>query len=542
MVASLNVGCRVEGSHGEFLPAPCNPDGSQVKRRKRQRLEGTILEARGEKRWLVRFDTGMEKECPSMSLKLLRDPRYNAETRAPTALISEAPQSTSASVAPAPCQMASLEVLPQGSDPAPMESVAVMPQIPLEAAVSGASATALIPSISAIPMLPIPMAEAAVVASMPTITATATNLIPSIPAIPMQQIPIAEAAAVASNPNPTAAAETATTLTSATVPAAGPIREASEEEVGVEEADLNDVEDEIQQENDEDAGFDVVENVTADVHQQRRIDCEVIKQQLIESNWTIIAKSGNVELTWNVVPDSIPECPMKEFESLGIRSMDWAQFDELKKMAKSGKKKDKMPQPFFDLFLLLWPGDWRSQLAQLNDSIVRDYAMKSKNKPNARRIKPISESEFFTFFGIIILSGAMGKGGSLLFEKEMDRQKEGVFRMTPCINFSPYMGLRRFEDIKAYFPLAFADFDKKDPLDPNHDPWYMISRLIDDFNNNRKKGVAASVIKVLDELMSAWRPRKNKTGGLPNISFILRKPEPLGTEFKCGACAATGTK
>jgi len=70
----------------------------------------------------------------------------------------------------------------------------------------------------------------------------------------------------------------------------------------------------------------------------------------------------------------------------------------------------------------------------------------------------------------------------------------------------------------------------------------MISRLIDDFNNNRKKGVAASVIKVLDELMSAWRPRKNKTGGLPNISFILRKPEPLGTEFKCGACAATGTK
>jgi hypothetical protein len=28
--------------------------------------------------------------------------------------------------------------------------------------------------------------------------------------------------------------------------------------------------------------------------------------------------------------------------------------------------------------------------------------------------------------------------------------------------------------------------------------------------------------------MFAWCPRKTKTGGLPNISFIMRKPEPLG--------------
>jgi hypothetical protein len=52
--------------------------------------------------------------------------------------------------------------------------------------------------------------------------------------------------------------------------------------------------------------------------------------------------------------------------------------------------------------------------------------------------------------------------------------------------------------------------------------------------------IAASVIKVLDESMSAWRPKKNKTGGLPNISFILQKPEPLGTEFKFMAISETG--
>ena len=38
--------------------------------------------------------------------------------------------------------------------------------------------------------------------------------------------------------------------------------------------------------------------------------------------------------------------------------------------------------------------------------------------------------------------------------------------------------------------------------------------------------------------MSAWRPRKTKLGGLPNITHIARKPEPLGTEKKCTACSS----
>ena len=46
--------------------------------------------------------------------------------------------------------------------------------------------------------------------------------------------------------------------------------------------------------------------------------------------------------------------------------------------------------------------------------------------------------------------------------------------------------------------------------------------------------------KVLDESMSAWSPRKDKYGGLPHISYIFRKPKPLGTEFKCIVDADTG--
>ena len=60
---------------------------------------------------------------------------------------------------------------------------------------------------------------------------------------------------------------------------------------------------------------------------------------------------------------------------------------------------------------------------------------------------------------------------------------------------------------------------------------------IDRFNEKRKQEITFSIWDILDESMSAYVPKKTKLGGLPNISFIQRKPEPLGTEFKGGGCA-----
>lgn len=72
------------------------------------------------------------------------------------------------------------------------------------------------------------------------------------------------------------------------------------------------------------------------------------------------------------------------------------------------------------------------------------------------------------------------------------------------------------------------------------DPWWKFKKAIDQFNKIRMMQVVSSYEKVLDESMSSWRPRTTATGGLPNISFILRKPEPLGTELKTVCCAKTG--
>jgi len=75
------------------------------------------------------------------------------------------------------------------------------------------------------------------------------------------------------------------------------------------------------------------------------------------------------------------------------------------------------PQPFLNLILLLWPGDLKLQLAQMYEEILKEYKMKSKNKFGICSIRPVTPREFFIFIGIIIFSGAVGKGGKQLFEK-----------------------------------------------------------------------------------------------------------------------------
>ena len=142
--------------------------------------------------------------------------------------------------------------------------------------------------------------------------------------------------------------------------------------------------------------------------------------------------------------------------------------------------------------------------------------------------------------GIIIVAAPAGQGGIKLFQTEESVCQSGLYSVLPFVNLQKFMSYHRFNDIRSKFQFAFYDLAKNDPSLPSFDPWHPVSKLIDNFNKNRFEKVAASRIKVLDESMSAWRPRKDKTGGLPNISFIKRKPEPLGTEFKTVACGVSG--
>ena len=91
----------------------------------------------------------------------------------------------------------------------------------------------------------------------------------------------------------------------------------------------------------------------------------------------------------------------------------------------------------------------------------------------------------------------------------------------------------RAQELLKFIPFAFHGDDMTDP-------WNAVKSLIDGFNNNRAQNVVASHCNLADETMSSWSPTTTKYGGLPFLSFILRKPTPLGTEFKTMACTVLG--
>ena len=60
-----------------------------------------------------------------------------------------------------------------------------------------------------------------------------------------------------------------------------------------------------------------------------------------------------------------------------------------------------------------------------------------------------------------------------------------------------------------------------------NDPWREVRWLIDGYNDNRRKTIKPSWLVVVDETMWAWTGQ-----GMPHLSFVKRKPEPLGCEVK----------
>ena len=143
-----------------------------------------------------------------------------------------------------------------------------------------------------------------------------------------------------------------------------------------------------------------------------------------------------------------------------------------------------------------------------------------------KQIKYVNDHEWWVFWGIIISACPQGKGGHFLFKKS------GFRKLTKHINFGHeegglnIMSWSRFKDIKSMIHFAF--YDRSCPEDSYHP----VKKLIDGYNDNRKKKIAAAIITVFDESMCAYQPRTTKTGVWPNLSFIFRKPKPLGCELK----------
>ena len=152
---------------------------------------------------------------------------------------------------------------------------------------------------------------------------------------------------------------------------------------------------------------------------------------------------------------------------------------------------------------------------------------------STRKIKLFTEGEFLIALGLLIGSVCYAQKGSALWND--GRSFKNWETIEPAADFDKYMKAYRFKEFRRFLPVIYEN-----PLTQHIDPWWKFSEAIKEFNKARKDIFNTSNVFGLDETMSAFKPQKTKTGGLPNITYILRKPEPLGTEFKNGCCSKTG--
>ena len=132
---------------------------------------------------------------------------------------------------------------------------------------------------------------------------------------------------------------------------------------------------------------------------------------------------------------------------------------------------------------------------------------------------------------LIGASDCSDRGSALWKDNTTDKANEAWQSIAEKTIFTPHMRLYRFKQFRKMIPTIWQVADPTDT-----DPWCQFRGAIENFNLIRKLDIFTSEIRILDESMSAFRPRTTKLGGLPNISYILRKPEPLGTELKTSVC------
>ena len=266
-------------------------------------------------------------------------------------------------------------------------------------------------------------------------------------------------------------------------------------------------------------------------HDHKRKYKEALARIKTEDGRKICVKSSRGSLTWTVIDEHVvlQKQSTRSNNRLGIRDLATQRLIE------------ESPLPLAELFLRLSfkDGEWERSLVVMNRKITeyntgieRQHRNETGSTPGIVRL--FTKKEFLC--GIALIIGAADcsdKGEVLWTASSRGKSDEERHWATVCekTDFGKYMRLYRFKNFRTFFPKIWEEEQHS-----NTDPWWKFSSAIDDFNAIRKEMILPSEIVAADESMSAFRPQTTKTGDLPNISFIARKPENLGTEFKSGAC------
>ena len=112
----------------------------------------------------------------------------------------------------------------------------------------------------------------------------------------------------------------------------------------------------------------------------------------------------------------------------------------------------------------------------------------------------MTEQELLTFIALILAASQYNVRGRGLWRKENIDEKKSF---TPAPDYGRFMNYTRFNEIKNLVPLMMI----APGGDDGTDPWWKHRGFIDGLNKKRQDLLLVSRIRVLDETMSALRPR-----------------------------------
>ena len=152
------------------------------------------------------------------------------------------------------------------------------------------------------------------------------------------------------------------------------------------------------------------------------------------------------------------------------------------------------------------------------------------------KAKPFTLGEHMVCIGICLRCALVDGGHHELF-RSMMRDDDDI--APPCFGARFKVPKTRFELWRRYVALCNYRADSTDPWKPQREFWEV-------YNKNRVTVLHPSWIICLDESMSAWTGRgfdgasEYKPGFCPHLSWVPRKPEPTGVEYKTACCAVSG--
>jgi hypothetical protein len=170
-------------------------------------------------------------------------------------------------------------------------------------------------------------------------------------------------------------------------------------------------------------------------------------------------------------------------------------------------------------FLHLLAPRWQDKLGKMNCAVEQHNSSERGTK-----IHPFSESEFLVDIGLIVGAVQYGTKGSSLWLNGKRSSEADWCSILPHLNCDCFMLEYCFKQFWQFLPSMYEDQSLKD----SGDLWWRFAGAFTECNLHHLKSINGSKVKVVDESMCAYWPRTTATGGLPNISFVKRKPEPLG--------------